>query len=209
MVTYLSEGWYTKLGQRRLCDGVVDGAIDTASMLFRSSVPPEAITSLALKIRTLATLVDAPHRRSVSSGLAPRDRAALKQRLQLYTDRYPALQCFVNDCLEHVNDGTELRALYLHLVHVTQMMQLLMVAKLSGAAGGLLSGPLPAAARTAAVSSEPTQPIKRASPKKARPTVAKKTTAKKKAAPAKKAAKKSGQNKTAPGPAARKKTKRK
>lgn len=136
MITYLKDGWYTRIGQRRLRNEVVDGAIDTASMLFRAAVPPQAITSLALKIRTLATLVDPPHRRG-RGGFGGKERSALEQRLQIYTDRFPALQSFINDCLEHVSTPNELRALYLHLIHVTQMMQLLLVAKLSGAGGGL------------------------------------------------------------------------
>jgi hypothetical protein len=141
MITYLKDGWYTRMGQRRLRNEVVDGAIDTASMLFRAAVPPEAISSLALKIRALATIADPPHRRGMGS-FGDAERRALTQRLQQYTDRFPVLQGFINDCLEHVGDAQELRALYLHLVHVTQMMQLLMVAKLSGAAGGLFFGAL-------------------------------------------------------------------
>ena len=195
MITYLTEGWYTRLGQRRLRNEVVDGAIDTASMLFRSAVPPEAITSLALKIRTLATLVDPPHRRGQGGGLGPHERAALVQRLQLYTDRYPALQSFINDCLEHVNDAMELRALYLHLVHVTQMMQLLMVAKLSGATRGmgLLSSPSPSPSL-----SEPARPA-------AKKKVAKKKVASKK--PSKKKAVAPAARKATPSKPAAKKTK--
>jgi hypothetical protein len=138
MITYLQGGWYTRMGKRRLRDEVVDGAIDTAGMLFRSVVPPEAISSLALKVRTLATLADPPHRRGMSFGEG--ERAALTRRLQTYTDRFPALQGFISDCLEHISNGNDLRALYLHLMHVTQMAQLLMVAKLSGAMGGLFLG---------------------------------------------------------------------
>lgn len=141
MITYLEGGWYTRMGQRRLRNEVVDGAIDTAGMLFRAAVPPEAISSLALKVRTLASVADPPHRRGAALG--PGERAALTRRLQEYTDRFPALQSFINDCLEHINDANDLRALYLHLMHVTQMAQLLMVAKLSGAAGGLLFGEAP------------------------------------------------------------------
>jgi hypothetical protein len=203
MITYLKDGWYTRLGQRRLRNEVVDGAIDTASMLFRAAVPPEAISALALKIRTLATIADPPHRRGVG-GFGAAERQALTSRLQQYTDRYPVLQGFINDCMEHVADAQELRALYLHLVHVTQMMQLLMVAKLSGAAGGLFFGALgpsvasrpapkngnglgapgaaPAEGRTAA-----TRPAKKASKKVAKKKVAKKKPASKKAPSRKKA----------------------
>lgn len=141
MITYLKDGWYTRIGQRRLRNEVVDGAIDTASMLFRAAVPPEAISSLAMKIRTLASIADPPHRRGHGGNFEAAEQRALARRLQTYTDRFPALQSFISDCLEHVANANELRALYLHLVHVTQMMQLLMVAKLSGVAGGLLTGP--------------------------------------------------------------------
>ena len=41
----------------------------------------------------------------------------------------PVLQGFVADCLEHVTSAAELMAFYLHLVHITRMMQLLAVAQ--------------------------------------------------------------------------------
>ena len=149
MITYLQGGWYTRLGKRRLRNEVVDGAIDTASMLFRAAVPPEAISSLALKIRTLASIADPPHRANHGSDFLAAEHGALSRRLQIYTDRFPALQGFVNDCLEHVANANELRALYLHLVHITQMTQLLLVAKLSGVSD-MASFPRPAPEAVAA-----------------------------------------------------------
>lgn len=145
MVLYLTGGWYTQIGQRRLRDEVVDGAIDTASGLFRAGVPPHMVSGLALKIRALASYADPPHRRSMpktigSGRFSDGERKVMRLRLQTDTDRQPALQCFVTDCLEHVHDAMDLRGLYLHLVHITRMMQLLQVARISGAASGLLGG---------------------------------------------------------------------
>lgn len=145
MVLYLTGGWYTQIGQRRLRDEVVDGAIDTASCLFRAGVPPHMVSNLALKIRALASYADPPHRRTTphfahAARFSDAERKVMRQRLVLDTDRHPALQGFVTDCLEHVHDAMDLRGLYLHLVHITRMMQLLQVARISGAASGFLSG---------------------------------------------------------------------
>ncbi|HET6343511.1 MAG TPA: hypothetical protein VFH51_01210 [Myxococcota bacterium] len=208
MITYLKDGWYTRLGQRRLRNEVVDGAIDTASMLFRAAVPPEAISTLALKIRALVTIADPPHRRGMG-GFGAAERQALTGRLQQYTDRFPVLQGFINDCMEHVSDAQELRALYLHLVHVTQMMQLLMVAKLSGAAGGLFFGasgpgitsrPAPANGNGHGAPSEANAVLAKARPAAARPAKKKATkkVAKKKPTKKKAAAKQATTRKKAP-----------
>lgn len=138
MITYLKDGWHTRPGHR-LRAQVVDGAIDTASMLFRASVPPHTVTRLALKIRGLTTFVNPVRQPVASSSLTPREKKVLQARLQAATDRHPALQGFISDCLNHVDSITDLRALYLHVVQVSQMMQLLMVAKLSGASQGILA----------------------------------------------------------------------
>ncbi len=159
MITYLTAGWYTDGSPRRLQDAVVDGAIDSASMFFRAAVPPQAVSSLALRLRTLAALVDAPHRRRAGPvTLSASERQAVCQRLQMYTDRFPALQSFILDALEAVHNAAEMRALYLHLIHIGQMMQLLVVAKVSDVAGSLgLSTQTPyevAGGKTAGTSSE-------------------------------------------------------
>jgi hypothetical protein len=130
MTSYLSHGWYTRVGRKRLRNEVIDGAIDAASMLYRAGVTPERVSGVALKVRTLATIADPPHRRLLGR-FSSRDRRVLVQRLEALTDGNPPLQCFAADCLEHVYAPNDLRAFYLHLVHITNMMQLLAVAALT------------------------------------------------------------------------------
>ena len=137
MITYLKQGWYTAEAQSRLRDEVVDGAIDTACMFFRAAVPPAAVSSLALKVRTLATLASPAHRPPDGQGLTDEVRHAIGQRMRMYTDRFPVLQSFVFDCSAYLLTPQDLRALYLHLMHVSQMMQIMVVAKLSRAASTL------------------------------------------------------------------------
>ena len=132
MITYLKAGWHTRPGRLQLRSDVMDGAIDTASMLHLAAVPAEALTRAALQVRSLTTFIHPVMRLTAGSGkFSARERDILVRRLQAYTDRYPALQCFVNDCFEHVHTVGELRALYLHIVHVSQMMQLLRIAKVA------------------------------------------------------------------------------
>ena len=154
MTLYLQDGWYTAGSPGRLRDAVIDGAMDTASVLYRAQVPPEAVTALALKVRTLAALVDPPHRRTAASPLGNKERSALLQRLQIYTDRFMALQCFINDAMDHVDHAAQLRALYLHLVHIAQMMQLLILADAPDAPRPGSRGPHKAATPAAKVMSK-------------------------------------------------------
>ena len=138
MIVYLDKGWYTAASPGRLQDSVIDGALDTASMLFRAAVPAAVLSQLALKVHTLATLARPLHRQGDAAGtLSAKQRAAIDARLTLYTDSCPALQSFVQDAFEHVGSVGELRALYLHLMHVAQIMQILAVAR-QAETGGLL-----------------------------------------------------------------------
>ncbi len=143
MIEYLCEGWHAG-GGGSLRDAVVDGALDSASMLLRAGVPAEAVATLALKVHTVATLTLPSHRAEAAQlQLSDHQRRAIAARLQMYTDRFVALQGFVSDALEHVYTAAELRALYLHLMHVAQMIQLLGATRLQVVAEGQLAHRLP------------------------------------------------------------------
>jgi hypothetical protein len=132
MITYLKDGWYSTRGKgsernSRMRNEVVDGAIDAAGMLFRAGVPPQVLSRVAFKVRGLVTLVD-PFMRS-KDALNERQRQVIAGRIEPLTAEYPELHGFVVDCLEHVSNAADLRAFYLHLFHVSQMVQLLAAAR--------------------------------------------------------------------------------
>ncbi len=132
MIPYLKAGWHTRPGRLQLRSDVTDGAIDTASMLFRAAVPAEALTRVALKVRGLTTLLHPVMRLATTSGkFSTRERTILEQRVQGYIHSYPARQAFLHGCFKHKYTVEELRALCLHVIHVSQMMQLLRLAKVS------------------------------------------------------------------------------
>jgi hypothetical protein len=122
MTTYLSGGWY-RAGDSGLRTEVVDGAMDAAGYLHRAGVGPGTMTSLALKVRSLMTIIDP--QMTAKNGVGEGELAIVGQRLTALTDQSPELHAFVSDCLEHVQNRTDLMAFYLHLVHVTRMLQLL------------------------------------------------------------------------------------
>ena len=128
MVPFLKDGWYAQGSAQGLRDAVVDGAIDGASLLFRAAVPIAGVSSLAQVVRQLSTVANPAHRPGDCL-----DTQALRARLNACTAGMPPLQAYVDACLDHVHQGRDLRALYLHLQHITHMMQLLVVAKLSHA----------------------------------------------------------------------------
>ena len=123
MLTYLQDGWYEDGPKKRLKDEVVDGAIDSASMLLMENVPAEIIMKIALKLRMLSTVRDPMMKKNKNFGAKERHEIAYK--LEKYTEDHRALHSFILDCLDHVNTSSELLALYLHLVHVMRMVQLL------------------------------------------------------------------------------------
>ena len=123
MTRYLQGGWYDRKHRPRLKTEVIDGAMDVAGMLHRGAVPAQRVLRIALKVRSLVVLSN-PLLRGTGR-LSARDRAAIRERLGLYSDGYPELQSFLNDCLEHVADANDMTALYLHLIHIARMMQLL------------------------------------------------------------------------------------
>jgi hypothetical protein len=127
MTMYLSGGWYRSGHNGGLRTEVIDGAMDAAGYLHRAGLHPQALTTLALKVRSLMTLID-PHM-TAANGLGDEQRAIVAERLASLTEQSPELHAFVSDCLDHVQSRADLLAFYLHLVHVTRMLQLLSLAK--------------------------------------------------------------------------------
>jgi hypothetical protein len=189
MTSYLDGGWYVPQTRSRLRTEVIDGAMDIAGMLVRAGVPARRLLRLALKVRTLVVIAD-PLMRGTSR-FAAAERANVAERLANYTDDFPALQGFVNDCIEQVNGAPDMTAFYLHLVHVARMMQLLDHAVHRGIAA---SGKR-----------------RREKAEKSRKTAAKKTSVREKKTQRTKTAKKSAgrKKKTGKKPAGKKKTGRK
>jgi hypothetical protein len=124
MATYLESGWYD--GKAGLRSEVVDGAIDVAGMLLRAGIAPGLVQQIALKVRSYVTFAD-PHMRGGGT-IDEKAREAIIHRLTPYTTQAPELDSFMADCIEHVHGTKDLFALYLHLVHVTRMLQLLSTA---------------------------------------------------------------------------------
>jgi len=168
MTSYLEGGWYSKAGRARLRTEVIDGAIDIAGTLLRSGVPIRLVLRVALKVRSLVVIAD-PLMHG-SSQFGPSHRQRIAERLDVMTDGFPELQSFVADCVTHVSSASHMTAFYLHLIHITRMMQLL------GHAIGPEIGAI--IAQTAA----PLAKKKTAKKKTAKKKTAKKKTAKKKAA---------------------------
>jgi hypothetical protein len=122
MTTYLSGGWYAG-AKGGLRTEVLDGAMDAAGLLHRAGVSPALVSRLALRVRSLVRVGD---------GAAPDftgdDRRILGERLDPIVGDLPELVSFVADCLDHVGRPADLMAFYLHLMHITRMMQLLALA---------------------------------------------------------------------------------
>ena len=125
MTTYLEGGWYEAGAEKALRSEVIDGAMDIAGTLLRSEVPPEVLRRIALRVRSLVTVSD-PMLRGHSS-FGERERSGILLGIEPLIANRPELAAFMADCVEHVGGTTDLFALYLHLVHVTRMMQLLSV----------------------------------------------------------------------------------
>ena len=183
MITYLKEGWYNPRGGRRMRSAVVDGAIDAAGMLFRGGVPPSVLASVAFKLRSLVAIVD-PFMHS-DSAVGQKQRDIITQRVEPLTVGFPVLHGFIVDCLEHVKSPADLRAFYLHLVHVSQMVQILSAAMGPGAAGSLQlpavgKGRKKASKKAPAKKASKKAPVKKTSKTAVRKKVAAKAGAKKK-----------------------------
>jgi len=122
MTTYLSGGWYAG-GGGGLRTEVLDGAMDAAGLLHRAGVSPALVSRLALRVRSLVRVGDA-----AAPEFGDDDRRILGERLEPIVGDLPELVSFVADCLDHVSGPADLMAFYLHLVHITRMMQLLSLA---------------------------------------------------------------------------------
>ncbi|MBI3180119.1 MAG: hypothetical protein HYZ27_10685 [Deltaproteobacteria bacterium] len=123
MIRYLLGGWYGAKRRTRLRTEVIDGAMDVAGALLRAGVPAHRVLRIGLKVRSLVVIADP----LMTGGgrFGTRERQAIRERLAHSTDGYPELQSFIIDCIEHAKSPTDMVAFYLHLVHITRMMQLL------------------------------------------------------------------------------------
>ncbi|MEM6732932.1 MAG: hypothetical protein AAF658_15355, partial [Myxococcota bacterium] len=126
MTSYLASGWFQTDGKKGLRTEVIDGAMDVAGMLARADVPAHVLMRVALRVRALVAIAD-PQMVGVSR-FAESERAHIMSRLERYTDTSPELHAFVADCLERVDNVSDMMAFYLHLIHVARMMQLIDVA---------------------------------------------------------------------------------
>jgi hypothetical protein len=123
MTTYLTGGWYSRDPARGLRTEVLDGSMDAAGILHRARLSPEQVSRLALRVRGLVRL-DA-----MDAAVGPDEREILARHLDPIVGDSAELSSFVADCLDHVSTHSELMAFYLHLVHITRMMQLLVLAR--------------------------------------------------------------------------------
>lgn len=126
MTSYLASGWFKRDGKRSLRTEVIDGAMDVAGMLARAEVPAHVLMRVALRVRGLVAIAD-PQMVGIAR-FAERERSRIQRRLEKYTDTSPELHAFVADCLERIDNVSDMMAFYLHLIHVARMMQLLDVA---------------------------------------------------------------------------------
>ena len=123
MTSYLQSGWFGTKGKKNLLTKVIDGSIDAAGMLLRSGASAKEIGQLAFRVRSLVFVAD-PLMEG-NKELNTREQNALLDRLEPYIQHNPVLESFVHDCMEHVNNIVELRAFYLHLIHINRMLLLL------------------------------------------------------------------------------------
>ncbi len=198
MSMYLSGGWYQPGRSGALRTEVIDGAMDAAGVLHRAGVGPQLLTRLALRVRTLLTFLDPQMR---GADIDSEQREIIAHRLEEHADSFFELDTFIRDCLDHVQSSADLMGFYLHLVHVTRMLQLLAMAEEG-----------PAGKRTNASKKASSKPRKKAtakaSKKASKKTAAKSSRAK---APAKSRPTKSNKSSTrsAQKPATRKKAAKK
>ena len=122
-MTYLENGWYEAGGSGKLNAAVVDGAMDVAGGLLRAGITTDLLGSLALQLRGFFTAMDP--RMDGSGEMDDRTRETILIRLDPEVDETLELSSFIRDCLDHVQDRKDLLALYLHVIHVRQMIQLL------------------------------------------------------------------------------------
>lgn len=191
MTSYLRAGWFDRSSgkpSRGLRTEVIDGAMDAAGFLLRANISGAQVLRLALRVRALMAIADPRMLGVPQFGDAQREQ--LMRGLVRHTDAAPELYAFVADCIDGVNNVTDLMAFYLHLTHVARMIELLSVAVRS--MPQLVPGArvAPAPKKSAASAAKPVaknRPKKKATAKKpakavtaTRKKVAKKQTSKKK-----------------------------
>jgi hypothetical protein len=123
---YLKNGWFEAKERKALRQEVIDGAMDIAGTLLRVRVSPELIQTIALKVRTSISIELTNHEGEPRYDQQNRD--AIFERLEAYTDQSPELCGFIMDCLEHTHTQTDLLGFYLHLIHISRMLELLSAA---------------------------------------------------------------------------------
>lgn len=126
MTTYLQHGWFESRSRKTLRKEVVDGAMDIAGALLRSKVSPEILQSLALQVRTAIALSN-PQMRGLPS-FGDDTRQVVFNKFDGYLDDSPELASFLMDCLDHIHTPGDLLGFYLHLIHISKMVQLLSTA---------------------------------------------------------------------------------
>ncbi len=179
MTSYLASGWFQQDGKKSLRTEVIDGAMDVAGLLARADVPAHVLMRVALRVRALVAIAD-PQMVSIGR-FSDKERSRIERRLERYTDTSPELHAFVADCLERVDNISDLMAFYLHLIHVARMMQLIDVA---------LHDTVMAQVRDSLLGAEPDAPAKRSKRKGTKKKPAKKKTTQEKTTQAKKTRKK-------------------
>ncbi len=126
---------------------MIDGAMDAAGNLLRAGIDGATVLRLALRARGLISIADPrmlgmPH-------FGDRERELLKNGLARHADAAPELFAFVADCIERVDNLTDMMAFYLHLTHVARMIELLSVAVRNAAQLSVVRNEKPAAANEA------------------------------------------------------------
>ena len=127
MTMYLKDGWFEVKERKALRQEVIDGAMDIAGTLLRVNVSAQLIQTLALKVRTSISIEMSSE--NAQTGYDQKSRDAIFERLEAYTDQSPELCSFIMDCLEHVHTQTDLLGFYLHLIHISRMLELLSAAQ--------------------------------------------------------------------------------
>ena len=176
---YLKHGWFEARDRKSLRREVVDGAMDIAGELLRENVSPQLIQTLAIKVRSAISLTDAKPQGEPDYG--DKTRRIVSNRLDGYANNPPQLYSFIMDCLEHVHTPADLLGFYLHLIHISRMVQLLSTAMKSAPVSTIVQS----STRSVKKATKKKATKKKATKKKA---TKKKTTKKK--APRKKASRK-------------------
>ena len=105
MMAYLESGWFEDGGSERLCEPVLDGAVDIAGSLYRGGVTPDEVQSLALHARSLITLLD-PGMRGLE--MTDKTRQIALDRLTMTGEMSESLYAFLADAIEHVQSRRDL-----------------------------------------------------------------------------------------------------